>query len=98
MRASKTKRMRKKRARERNRAEEDAAREERRRAAETAHLRPTRTRRLLGISSRGVDIKIHFDYDLEIPCDPGDPVGSVERAIELGEGWREADYPTAGEA
>lgn len=98
MRASKSKRMRKKRAKERNRTADEARQEGYRRAGETAHLRPTNMRRLLGIGSRGVDLKIHFDYDVEIPYDQDDPVGSVERARELGTDWAKADYPTAGDA
>lgn len=98
MRSSKTKRLRKKRAKERNRLIEEAARDERAFCAATAHLRPTRLRRLRGIGSRGLDLKILFNEKVEIPYDRDDPVGSVERARKLGESWTEEDYPTAGDA
>jgi len=95
---TKAKRLRKKRARERNRAKEAAAQAELRHSLETAHLRPARGRRLVGIGSRGVDLTLHFDEGAEIPCDPADPVGSVERAKELSGAWRARGYPTAGDA
>lgn len=98
MRNSKTKRLRKKRAKERNRQIEEDARSERSRNAALAYLRPARHRRLRGIGSRGIDLKIHFDEKVEIPYDRTDPVGSVEYARKLGEGWNEEGYPTAGDA
>ena len=98
MRSSKTRRLRKKRSKERNRKIEEEARNERSRNAVLAYLRPARRRRLRGIGSRGIDLKIHFDEKLEIPFDPDDPVGSVERARDLGEGWDKTGYPTAGDA
>lgn len=98
MSTSKTKRLRKKRAKERNRAKETAAQAELQHNLETAHLRPTHMRRLVGIGSRGVDLKFHFNEAAEVPYDPTDPVGSVERAQELAGDWEAKGYPTAGDA
>jgi len=98
VRASKTKRERKKRAKERNRLQDEAFERELQDNLATAHLRPTRMRRLVGIGSRGVGLTLRFDYDTEIPYDPDDPVGSVEHAREVGNGWADKGYPTAGEA
>lgn len=95
---SKTKRLRKKRAKERNRAKEAAAQAELQQSLETAGQRPTRMRRLVGIGSRGVSLTLHFDEAAEVPYDPADPVGSVERAQELSGDWKAQGYPTAGDA
>jgi len=93
---SKTKRARKKRAKERNRlVAEEAARGYAHNLA-TAHLRPTNLRRLRGIGSRGLDLKIHFQEEVEIPYDREDPLKSVLRARELGDKWDQDT--TAGDA
>jgi len=95
---TKTKRLRKKRAKERNRAKEAAAQAELQHNLETSHLHRARKRRLLGIGSRGVSLTLHFDEAAEVPYDPADPVGSVERAQELSGDWKAQGYPTAGDA